>query len=95
MGIFRKYIYGSTDTNVFFGGVGFWVKCKMGFWKKSEKEDKEKIFCETLTYIHKIVSLSLFHKSSVGLYGLKHHEVEINGDVTLGHGRTDGHTCIR
>ena len=95
MGIFRKYIYGSTDTNVFWGWLVSESNVKWDFEKKSEKEDKEKIFCETLTYIHKIVSLSLFHKSSVGLYGLKHHEVEINGDVTLGHGRTDGHTCIR
>ena len=29
-----------------------------------------------------------------GLHGLEHHRVEINGNVTLGHGRTDIHVNI-
>ena len=29
-----------------------------------------------------------------GLYGLKHHTVEINGNVTLEHGQTDRHVNI-
>ena len=38
---------------------------------------------------HQMIS---FHKI-YGLYGLEHHTVEKNGDVTLGDGHTDGHTC--
>ena len=40
---------------------------------------------------HWIVGIISFQKI-YGLYGLEHHTVEINGDVTLGHIRTDGRT---
>ena len=40
-----------------------------------------------------IVAVISFQKI-YGLHGLEHHEVEINGDVTLGHIRTYTHVNI-
>ena len=40
-----------------------------------------------------VASMTSFQKI-YGLHGLEHHEVEINGDVTLGHIRTYTHVNI-
>ena len=38
---------------------------------------------------HQMISFQKIY----GLHGLEHHTGEINGDVTLGHTRTETHTC--